>query len=55
MTTDTKTTCETTTKAGLTALPSGVRERLEGGDALWIVKGFGPGAPVRVIERGVRR
>ncbi|HSO33597.1 MAG TPA: DUF692 domain-containing protein [Labilithrix sp.] len=36
-------------------LPYVGRERLEGGDALWVVKGFGPGAPVRVIERGARR
>ena len=37
------------------ALPYVGRELLAGGDALWIVKGFGPGAPVRVIERGARR
>ncbi len=36
-------------------LPYLGREPLEGGAALWIVKGFGSGAPVRVIERGARR
>ena len=36
-------------------LPYVGRELLEGGAALWTVKGFGPGAPVRVIERGARR
>jgi hypothetical protein len=36
-------------------LPYVGREQLEGGIALWTVKGFGSGAPVRVIERGARR
>ena len=37
------------------ALPYVAREALEDGHAVWVVKGFGQGAPVRVIERGARR
>jgi uncharacterized protein len=31
------------------------REQASDGHAVWVVKGFGQGAPVRVIERGARR
>ncbi len=31
------------------------RERTSDGAALWVLKGFGQGAPVRLIERGARR
>jgi uncharacterized protein len=37
------------------AMPYVGREALGDGQALWVLKGFGQGAPVRVIERGARR
>ena len=37
------------------SMPYVNREESSGGHAVWVVKGFGQGAPVRVIERGVRR
>jgi uncharacterized protein (UPF0276 family) len=36
------------------SMPCVFREELEGGRALWAYKGFGTGAPVRLIERGAR-
>lgn len=37
------------------SLPYVAREETSDGHAVWVLKGFGRGAPVRVIERGVRR
>jgi uncharacterized protein (UPF0276 family) len=37
------------------SLPYVRREQSSDGHAVWVVKGFGQGAPVRVIERGARR
>lgn len=37
------------------SLPYVGREETSDGHAVWVLKGFGQGAPVRVIERGVRR
>jgi len=37
------------------SMPYVGREELSDGQAVWVLKGFGQGAPVRVIERGVRR
>lgn len=37
------------------ALPYVRREELGDGRAVWVLKGFGQGAPVRVIERGATR
>lgn len=37
------------------AMPYVHREALADGHAVWVLKGFGQGAPVRVIERGARR
>lgn len=37
------------------ALPYVGRRESNDGHAVWVVKGFGQGAPVRVIERGARR
>lgn len=37
------------------SLPYVGREETNDGHAVWVLKGFGQGAPVRVIERGVRR
>jgi len=37
------------------SMPYVRREELSDGHAVWVLKGFGQGAPVRVIERGARR
>lgn len=37
------------------SMPYVARERTSDGLALWVLKGFGQGAPVRLIERGARR
>ena len=37
------------------SMPYVGRERTSDGLALWVLKGFGQGAPVRLIERGARR
>jgi hypothetical protein len=37
------------------AMPYVRREESIDGHAVWVLKGFGQGAPVRVIERGARR
>jgi len=37
------------------AMPYVRREHSSDGHAVWVLKGFGQGAPVRVIERGARR
>jgi uncharacterized protein (UPF0276 family) len=37
------------------AMPYVRREEANDGHAVWVLKGFGQGAPVRVIERGARR
>ncbi|MDB4934734.1 MAG: hypothetical protein JWP87_1706 [Labilithrix sp.] len=37
------------------AMPYVGREQSNDGHAVWVLKGFGQGAPVRVIERGARR
>jgi len=37
------------------SMPYVGRDELNDGHAVWVLKGFGRGAPVRVIERGARR
>jgi hypothetical protein len=37
------------------SMPYVRREESSDGHAVWVLKGFGQGAPVRVIERGARR